>query len=174
MSDNPYRTHTCNELRASHVGDVVRLSGWIHNKRDHGGLIFIDLRDRKGLTQCVIDSQSELFDLIDNTRIESVITVEGKVITRTPETINPNMDTGEIEVQMSTLTVQSTADVLPFQVGSKEDVSEELRLTYRYLDLRRERLHNNIKLRSNIINEIRAQMVARDFLEIQTPILTAS
>ncbi len=174
MSDNPYRTHTCNELRASHVGDVVRLSGWIHNKRDHGGLIFIDLRDRKGLTQCVIDSQSELFDLIDNTRIESVITVEGKVIARTPETINPNMDTGEIEVQMSTLTVQSTADVLPFQVGSKEDVSEELRLTYRYLDLRRERLHNNIKLRSNIINEIRAQMVARDFLEIQTPILTAS
>ncbi len=169
-----YRTHNCGELRLSHAGETVRVSGWIHRKRDHGQLLFVDLRDNFGLTQCVIDVSSPLFADLERTRVESVITVTGPVVKRTAETINPNLPTGEVEVRVEALEVRSRAEVLPLQVNSDEDAGEEVRLRYRYLDLRREKMHGKILLRSRVIASIRRRMIEQDFTEFQTPILTAS
>ncbi len=171
---HPYRTHNCAELRLSHAGETVRLSGWVHRKRDHGQLLFVDLRDNFGLTQCVIDISSPLFQKLESARNESVITVTGRVIERTPETVNDKLPTGQIEVGVDELTVQSTADLLPLQVNADEDAGEEIRLRYRYLDLRREKMHEKILLRSQVISSIRRRMIEQNFTEFQTPILTAS
>lgn len=171
---HPYRSHSCGELRPSHAGEQVRLSGWIHRKRDHGQLLFVDLRDTFGITQCVIDVSSPLFPMLEETRVESVITVTGPVVQRTPETVNAAVPTGEVEVQIQELTVQSRAEVLPLQVNSDEDAGEETRLRYRYLDLRREKMQAKIRLRGAVINSIRRRMVEQGFQEFQTPILTAS
>ncbi|WP_417844057.1 aspartate--tRNA ligase [Thalassospira sp.] len=171
---HPYRSHNCNALRVSDADAQVRLSGWIHRKRDHGNLLFVDLRDHYGITQVVIDISSPLFAVLEKSRAESVITVDGKVVKRTAETINPNLPTGEIEVYASEITVQSSADVLPMPVFGDVEYGEEVRLRHRYLDLRRESVHKNIVLRSQVISAMRQKMTAQGFLEIQTPILTAS
>lgn len=169
-----YRTHTCGQLRSAQIGATVKLSGWIHRKRDHGNLMFIDLRDTFGLTQCVIDADSDFFTQAETVRNESVITITGKVVAREPATINPKLNTGEIEVHVTDFITESAADVLPLQVNSDQEFPEETRLKYRFLDLRREHVHNNIKLRCNIIASLRRRMTEAGFLEIQTPILTAS
>ena len=169
-----YRTHTCADLRADDVGSTVRLSGWIHSKRDHGQLVFIDLRDHYGVTQCVADVSDEMFALVEETRVESVVTVTGKLDRRSDETINPKLPTGEVEVRIESFEVQSAAEVLPLQVNAEEDSGEDTRLRYRYLDLRRERQHANIMLRAEIIQSLRRRMVELGFTEFQTPILTAS
>ncbi len=171
---HPYRTHNCGELRLTHSGERVRLSGWIHRKRDHGQLLFIDLRDTFGLTQCVIDVSSPLFEILENARVESVITVTGPVVNRADETINSNLPTGEIEIGVEEAIVQARADVLPLQVNAEEDAGEEFRLRYRYLDLRREKMQRRIRLRGAVINSIRRRMIEQNFTEFQTPILTAS
>jgi aspartyl-tRNA synthetase len=169
-----YRTHTCAALRLSNVGETVRLSGWVHRKRDHGQLLFVDLRDHYGITQVVADTDSPSFRTLDRLRLESVVTVEGKVVARSPETVNPNLDTGEIEVRAGEVTVQSEAAELPMPVSTEADYPEEIRLKYRYLDLRREQVHRNIMLRSAVIASIRRRMIEQGFTEFQTPILTAS
>ncbi len=169
-----YRTHNCAELRASNVGSQVRLSGWVHRKRDHGGLLFVDLRDHYGLTQIVLDIDSEAFKILDRVRAESVVTITGDVVARDSVTINANLPTGEIEVRAREVTVQSSAQELPLPVFGEADYPEETRLKYRYLDLRRERLHSNIVLRSNVISSVRRRMIDQGFTEFQTPILTAS
>ena len=169
-----YRTHKCNELRYKDVSEVVRLSGWVHRKRDHGQLIFIDLRDHFGLTQVVVDSTNENFKTIENISLESVITINGIVVERSIETKNKNLPTGDIEVNLSGLDIVSKAETLPLQVNSDEDYGEETRLKFRYLDLRRNRPHANIILRSNVIQTIRNKMLELGFIEFQTPILTAS
>ncbi|WP_085900662.1 aspartate--tRNA ligase [Kiloniella majae] len=171
---HPYRSHNCAELRLSDEGQQVRLSGWVHRKRDHGQLLFVDLRDSFGITQCVVDVSSPLFEKLENTRVESVITVTGEVVTRTAETINGALPTGEIEVRVRELEIQSRAEVLPLQVNSDEDAGEDTRLRYRYLDLRREKMVKKLKLRSGVISSLRRRMIEQDFMEIQTPILTAS
>jgi aspartyl-tRNA synthetase len=169
-----YRTHNCGQLRASDVGQTVRLSGWIHRKRDHGHLLFVDLRDHYGITQIVVDTDSPAFQTLDRLRVESVVTVEGEVVARSRETVNPNLATGEIEVRGRDVTVQSTAAELPMPVAGEQDYPEEIRLKYRYLDLRREQVHQNIILRSAVIASIRRRMIEQGFTEFQTPILTAS
>jgi aspartyl-tRNA synthetase len=169
-----YRTHTCGSLRLPEAGRVARLSGWVHRKRDHGQLLFIDLRDHYGVTQCVIDISSQLFPAADALRLESVVTVTGRVDARSPDTINPRLDTGEVELVIAELEVQSTAEVLPFPVNIEADYPEDMRLAYRFLDLRREQMHANIVLRSNVIASIRRRMIEQGFHEFQTPILTAS
>ncbi len=169
-----YRTHTCAELRKSNVGETVRLSGWVHRKRDHGHLLFVDLRDHYGITQIVADTESPAFKALDRIRVESVVTVEGQVVARSPETVNPNLATGEIEVKAGEVTVQSAASELPMPVFGEQDYPEEIRLKYRYLDLRREQVHQNIILRSAVIASIRRRMIEQGFTEFQTPILTAS
>ncbi len=170
-----YRTHTCGSLRASDEGQIVRLSGWVHRKRDHGNLLFIDLRDNYGITQCVLDTSSPHFATLEKVRPESVVRIDGNVILRVPETVNAKMPTGEIEIQVSDVTVLSQAEVLPIQVvADTEDLSEEQRLTYRFLDLRREKPHANILLRNNFIRSLRQRMWAAGFNEFQTPILTSS
>ena len=169
-----YRSHTCGELVEANVGQSVRLSGWINRKRDHGQLVFIDLRDHYGLTQCVADSSDPSFAAVEATRLESVVTITGTVLKRSDETINTSLPTGHVEVRIESFEVQSAADTLPLQVNSDTDSGEETRLRYRYLDLRRARPHDNIMLRAKIIQSIRARMVAQDFTEFQTPILTAS
>ena len=169
-----YRTHTCGALRLADVGREVRLSGWVHRKRDHGNLVFIDLRDHYGLTQCVLDVSSPLFKAVEQTRVESVVTVTGKVVKRPAETANPRLPTGEIELQITDYTIQSVSDVVPLQVNSDEDAGEEIRLRYRFLDLRRDRVHANIVLRSRVISSIRRRMIDSGFTEFQTPILTSS
>ncbi len=169
-----YRTHTCGELNTAHVNETVRLSGWVHCKRDHGNLLFIDLRDHYGLVQCVIDQSSEFFPLAERASLESVLTITGKVVKRTPETINPHLSTGEIEVQMHNVHIESAAAPLPLQVNSPTETSEEIRLKYRFLDLRRQKLHKNIMLRNQVIASIRRRMIEAGFMEFQTPILTAS
>ena len=169
-----YRSHTCGELAEAHVGQSVRLSGWINRKRDHGQLVFVDLRDHYGLTQCVVDSSDPGFAAVEATRLESVVTITGTVLKRSDETINTALPTGHVEVRIENFEVQSAADTLPLQVNSDADSGEETRLRYRYLDLRRTRPHDNIMLRAKIIQSIRARMVAQDFTEFQTPILTAS
>ena len=169
-----YRTHKCNEINKSLVGKTVTLSGWVHRKRDHGQLIFVDLRDHYGISQIVSDTQKDIFDILDKISLESVISVHGKVVERSFETINHNIPTGEVELQVDKITILSNAESLPLQVNSDDDYGEEIRLKYRYLDLRRNRPHQNIILRSQIIQEIRLTMLEQDFIEFQTPILTAS
>ncbi|MBX5472229.1 MAG: aspartate--tRNA ligase [Acetobacteraceae bacterium] len=171
---HPYRTHTCGALRSSDIGNTVRLSGWVHSKRDHGGLLFIDLRDHYGITQCVFTRGSTVFEQAEELRVESVITVTGLVVAREPGTENPKLATGQIELRVETLVVLSPADPLPIQVAGDAQFPEELRLQYRFLDLRRRRMHHNIMLRSQIISSIRRRMEAQGFTEFQTPILTAS
>jgi aspartyl-tRNA synthetase len=169
-----YRTHHCGELRASHVGERVKLSGWIHRKRDHGGVLFVDLRDHYGLTQIVAKANSEPLRALEHLRAESVVTIVGEVVSRGAEAANPNLPTGEIEVSAEEVVIQSTAEELPLPVAGEADYPEEIRLRYRFLDLRRERLHRNIVLRSQVISSIRRRMVEAGFTEFQTPILTAS
>jgi aspartyl-tRNA synthetase len=171
---HPYRTHTCGEPRREHAGGQARLSGWIHRMRDHGNLLFVDLRDHYGLTQCVIDTTSPLFGQVESTRAESVVTVTGEVVRRSPETVNPSLPTGEVEVRIEAFDVISAAEQVPLQVSSEADTGEEIRLRYRYLDLRRDKLHRNIELRSRVIASIRRRMIEAGFTEFQTPILTAS
>jgi aspartyl-tRNA synthetase len=169
-----YRTHRCGELSAANVGETVRLSGWIHRKRDHGGVLFVDLRDHQGITQIVARANSEPLRVLEHLRVESVVTVTGKIVSRGPEATNPNLPTGEIEVSADTIVVQSAAEELPLPVAGEADYPEDIRLRYRFLDLRRERLHANIVLRSRVIASIRRRMVEAGFTEFQTPILTAS
>ena len=169
-----YRTHTCGELRSSDVGKHVRLSGWVHRARDHGGLLFIDLRDHYGLTQCVVEPDSVAFKAASEARSEWVLTVTGPVVARSAETVNPNLPTGQVEVRIQEIGVQSRAEELPVPVFGDLDYPEETRLRYRFLDLRRERLHKNIMLRTKVIESIRRRMIAQGFSEFQTPILTAS
>ena len=169
-----YRTHTCAQLRAADVGQTARLSGWIHRKRDHGGVLFVDLRDHYGITQIVAKAGSEPLRILDHLRAESVVTIEGQVVSRGAGATNPNLATGEIELVAELVTIQSSADELPLPVAAEADYPEEIRLRYRYLDLRRERLHKNIVLRSNVIASLRRRMIEQGFMEFQTPILTAS
>ena len=169
-----YRTHHCGALRTDDIGKIVRVSGWVHRKRDHGGVVFVDLRDHYGLTQCVVDSSDNAFAEAEQLRNESVITITGKVRARDGDTVNPQLDTGEIEVHIEQLQLLSAADGLPLQVNSDEDSGEDIRLRYRYLDLRRARPHANIMLRNNIIQSVRQHMITAGFSEFQTPILTAS
>ena len=169
-----YRTHTCAELSAAEVGKTVRLSGWIHRRRDHGGVLFIDLRDHYGITQIVADEDNPMQALLDSLRLESVITVTGEVVARAPEAINPRLPTGEVEVIAREVEVQSQAAELPMPVAGEAEYPEEIRLKYRYLDLRREQMHRNIMLRSSVIASIRRRMMEQGFTEFQTPILTAS
>ena len=169
-----YRSHTCGALRGADAGSEVRLSGWIHRKRDHGGLMFIDLRDHYGLTQLVLHPESPGFAAVERLRAESVIRVDGKVVARDAGAVNPNLPTGEIEVQVTAVEVLSEAAELPLPVFGEPDYPEDIRLKHRYLDLRRETLHRNIVLRSRVIDSIRKRMVGQGFLEYQTPILTAS
>ncbi|MDP9196567.1 MAG: aspartate--tRNA ligase [Pseudomonadota bacterium] len=171
---HPYRTHTCGQLRPEHAGQTVRLSGWVHRKRDHGNLLFIDLRDHYGLTQCVLDTSSPQFKTAESARTESVITVTGTVIKRTPETVNDKLPTGHVEVQVQDMVIQSMAEPVPLQVNSDQDAGEEIRLKYRFLDLRREKMQRNMKLRSHVIASLRRRMIEQGFTEYQTPILTAS
>jgi aspartyl-tRNA synthetase len=169
-----YRTHTCGSLRLDSVGACVRLSGWVNRRRDHGGLLFLDLRDHYGLTQCVVEPDSPAFAQADRARAEWVVTVTGPVVSRSPETINREMPTGDVEVRIEEIEIQSVAQELPLPVFADVDYPEEVRLKYRFLDLRRERLHKNITLRSKVIESIRRRMIAGGFTEFQTPILTAS
>ena len=169
-----YRTHNCGQLRAEDVGQNVRVSGWVHRKRDHGGLLFVDLRDHYGLTQIVADSSDAAFATLDGLRAESVVTITGDVVARSAETTNANLPTGAIEVRARDVSVQSAAIELPMPVAGEQDYPEDIRLKYRFLDLRRERLHANIMLRSNVIASLRRRMVDQGFTEFQTPILTAS
>jgi aspartyl-tRNA synthetase len=169
-----YRSHTCEELRAGQVGGEARLSGWVHRKRDHPNVLFIDLRDHYGITQCVVDVSSPLHEEASAIRLESVITVSGPVVKRDPETVNAKLPTGEVELRVQTLEIQSAAEPLPLQVNSDEDAGEETRLRYRFLDLRREKMQRNIILRSKVIAGIRRRMIEQGFTEFQTPILTAS
>lgn len=169
-----YRTHNCCQLCDGNVGEHVKLSGWIHRIRDHGNLVFIDLRDNYGLTQCVVDIANPVFKVIESLRVEDVIMVTGLVVKRDAQTINSSIPTGKVEVQIETCTLLSKAEVLPMTINNDAEYPEEIRLKYRFLDLRREKLHNNIILRSKVISYIRQRMLESGFLEYQTPILTAS
>ncbi|ODT01674.1 MAG: aspartate--tRNA ligase [Erythrobacter sp. SCN 62-14] len=171
---HPYRTHTCAQLSAAEVGQTVRLSGWIHRKRDHGGVLFVDLRDHYGITQIVADEDSPALPVLDSLRAESVVTIEGEVKARAAETVNANLATGAIEVFARQVTVQSAAEELPLPVAGEQEYPEDIRLKYRFLDLRRETLHANIMKRVAIIADMRARMAAVGFNEFSTPILTAS
>ena len=171
---NKYRSHKCNELTIDNVDNEVYLSGWVNRKRDHGGLLFIDLRDHYGLTQLVFDPDSSAFSEAEKVSAESVIKVSGKVVKRTGDTINSNLPTGDIEVYVEGIEILSKSDELPLPVFGEPDYPEDIRLKYRFLDLRRETLHNNIVMRSKIIQSIRKRMIEKDFLEFQTPIMTAS
>jgi len=171
---NKYRTHNCAELTINNIGKQTILSGWIHKKRDHGNLLFIDLRDHYGMTQCVIDNKNEHFSSLEKIKLETVIRIEGEVVARTSETINKELATGSIEVLVKNFNVLGSTKELPLPVFSDQEYSEEIRLKYRYLDLRRKKLHQNIILRSNVISFIRKKMESFGFLEYQTPILTSS
>ncbi len=169
-----YRTHNCAQLRESDVGEDVRLSGWVHRKRDHGGVLFIDLRDHYGITQIVADEDSEALGLLDSLKSESVITIDGVVKARSEETKNANLPTGAIEVFAKSATVQSAAEELPLPVAGEQEYPEDIRLKYRFVDLRRERVHKNIMLRNKVITSLRRRMIDQGFSEFQTPILGAS
>ncbi len=169
-----YRTHNCDALRMADAGATARLSGWMHRKRDHGNLLFVDLRDHFGITQCVVDVSSPVFPEIEALRLESVICVTGEIVRRSDETINSNIPTGEIELVIAEIELLGPADQLPLQVNSDQDYGEETRLRYRFLDLRRDRLHRNIKLRSDVVSSIRRRMTDQGFTEFQTPILTST
>ena len=169
-----YRTHNCNELNLTHKGDQIILSGWINKKRDHGNLLFIDLRDNYGLTQCVIDKSNSIFQDVEKLPLETVIKIEGKVVERSRETTNPNISTGEVEVAIKYFEILGATKELPMPVFSDQEYAEEIRLKYRFLDLRRKKIHQNIILRAKIISFIRTEMQKLGFLEFQTPILTSS
>ena len=171
---HPYRTHNCGELRASNVGENVRLSGWIHRKRDHGGVLFIDLRDHHGLSQVVAAQGSPVLELLDSLRAESVVTITGEVVARGADAVNPKLPTGEIEVKAREVEVRSSAAELPMPVAGEQEYPEEIRLRYRYLDLRRETMHRNILLRSAVIASIRRRMIEQNFTEFQTCLLYTS
>jgi aspartyl-tRNA synthetase len=171
---HPYRTHTCGVLRKTDAGTTVKLSGWVHRKRDHGGVIFIDLRDHYGLTQVVVNPDAPFFTEMEKVRNESVITIEGEVVARTHDTVNPNMGTGDIEVVATSYLLESSCDTLPFPVNQELECPEETRLGHRFLDLRRERMHKNILLRSRTASLVRQHLVDRGFVEYHTPILTSS
>ncbi|MDE2474546.1 MAG: aspartate--tRNA ligase [Alphaproteobacteria bacterium] len=171
---HPYRTKNCGELRRSNVRERARLSGWVHRARDHGGLLFIDLRDHYGLTQCVVEPDSPAFALASEARSEWVLTLTGPVVARSTDTVNPDLPTGEVELRIEEVAIQSRAEELPLPVFGDLDYPEETRLRYRFLDLRRERLHHNIVLRSQVVQSIRRRMTGAGFMEFQTPILTAS
>jgi len=169
-----YRTHTCGELNTSNKGQKINLSGWINKKRDHGNLLFIDLRDNYGITQCVVDKDNQVFKNIEKLPLESVIKISGEVIERNKETINPNLSTGEIEISINEFEILGETKELPMPVFSDQEYAEEIRLKYRFLDLRRKKIHENIILRSKVISFIRSEMIKLGFLEFQTPILTSS
>ncbi len=171
---NKYRTHNCGELNLKNNDQEVLLSGWINKKRDHGNLIFIDLRDNYGLTQCVIDKKNKQFNELEKTQLETVIRISGKVVKRNSETINKDIETGEIEVTIFSFDVLGTCKELPIPVFTDQEYSEEIRLKYRFLDLRRKKVHENINLRSKVISFIRNEMEKMGFNEFQTPILTSS
>ncbi len=171
---HPYRTHNCGELRVSHCGQKIRISGWVHRKRDHGSLLFIDLRDHYGITQCVIDRSSPLLHMLESVKLESVVCVTGEVVRRPDETANDKLPTGAVEVDIQDFAILSAADPLPMQVNAETDTGEDVRLKYRFLDLRRESLQANLKLRSDVIASLRRRMWAGGFREFQTPILTSS
>ena len=171
---NKYRSHNCNELRKKNVGSGILLSGWINKKRDHGNLLFLDLRDNYGITQCIVDKGNKNFKDLEKLQLETVINVEGKVIDRSTDTINKEIETGEIEVIIVNFVVLGKCKELPMPVFSDQEYSEEIRLKYRYLDLRRKKIHENIILRSKVISFIRNEMNKFGFLEFQTPILTSS
>mgnify|MGYP001384559539 FL=1 len=171
---NFYRSHNCGELNVKNIDQDVYISGWVNKKRDHGGLLFLDLRDEYGITQCVVNADNPSFNLIENLKLESVIKVSGKVLKRSDDTINPSLPTGEIEVLSNEIIILNDSHQIPFQVAINDDSPEELRLKFRYLDLRREKIHHNITFRSKIIHSIRNKMIDKGFTEIQTPILTAS
>ena len=171
---NKYRTHNCNELNKDNSGQEIVLSGWINKKRDHGNLLFIDLRDNYGMTQCIIDKSNESFRLLEKIQLESVIKINGKVVKRSSDTINADLQTGEIEVDIDKFEVLGTCKELPMPVFSDQEYAEEIRLKYRFLDLRRKKIHDNIILRSKVISFIRNEMFKLGFLEFQTPILTSS
>ena len=169
-----YRTHTCGELKKSNVGDIVKVSGWVHSVRDHGGIIFIDLRDHYGLTQVVIDPSMSFYKGVDHWRVESTLCFTGEVVERIPEAINPRLVTGEIEIFAKEMKTLGESKIIPFQIAKDEDCNEALRLEYRFLDMRRKKLHNNLILRSKVISKIRELMTEEGFMEMQTPILTSS
>jgi len=171
---HPYRSHHCGELDKSHIGETIRLSGWVHRKRDHGGVLFIDLRDTHGVTQCVIDMDSALLGEAEKWRPESVITITGRVKKRHEGTANADLSTGEIEVYIDEATVQGAADIVPLQVADPDQAGEDIRLKYRYLDLRRDGMHRRIRLRNNVIAGLRRRMWDQGFQEFNTPIMTAS
>ena len=171
---NKYRTHNCAELTEKNTKEKVVLSGWLHRKRDHGNLLFIDLRDHFGMTQCVIENKNKYFSILEKIKPESVITVQGKVIKREKGTENLELKTGKIEIDVDEIKVLSEASELPMPVFGEQDYPEDIRLKYRFLDLRRESMHQNIILRSNVISFIRSEMLRLGFLEFQTPILTSS
>ncbi len=171
---NKYRTHNCSELNEKNIGKKIKLSGWVHRKRDHGNLLFVDLRDHFGLTQCVIENKDKDFKILEKIKPESVITVEGNVVKRSKETENKELKTGLIEVKIITVKILSEAKELPMPVFGEQEYPEETRLKYRFIDLRRNEMHENIKLRSKILSFIRSKMIQNNFLEFQTPILTAS
>ena len=171
---NKYRSHSCNELRSKDVGKKVLLAGWVNKKRDHGNLLFIDLRDNYGITQCIIDKENENFSTIEKIQLETVININGKVVNRSKETINKDIETGEVEVVIEKFNVLGTCKELPMPVFSDQEYAEEIRLKYRFLDLRRKKIHENIILRSKVISFIRSEMNKFGFLEFQTPILTSS
>ena len=169
-----YRTHNCGALRLADAGQSARLSGWVHRKRDHGGVLFVDLRDHYGITQIVANTGDPAFELLDSLRVESVVTVTGEIVARGAGMVNPNLATGEIELRALEVAVQSAAAELPLPVAGEAEYPEDIRLKYRFLDLRRERLHKNIVLRSQVIASLRRRMIEQGFTEFQTPILTAS
>ena len=169
-----YRTHTCGELTEDHKNKEIFLSGWINKKRDHGNLLFIDLRDNFGITQCVIQKNNSNFTQLEKLPLESVIKINGKVVERSKDNINPEIKTGEIEISISSFEVLGSTKELPLPVFSDQEYSEEIRLKYRFLDLRRKKIHQNIILRSKVISFIRSEMEKLGFLEFQTPILTSS
>ena len=169
-----YRTHTCGELNINNKGEEVLLSGWVNKKRDHGNLLFVDLRDNYGITQCVIDNKNELFNKIEKIPLETVVQFKGLVVAREKETVNKDINTGDIEIQILKFEILGTTKELPLPVFSDQEYSEEIRLKYRFLDLRRNKIHKNINLRSKVISFIRKEMESYGFLEFQTPILTSS
>jgi len=171
---NKYRTHNCSELSEKEINKKVHLSGWLHRKRDHGNLLFIDLRDHYGMTQCVIENKNKFFPVLEKLKPESVLKISGKVIKRSSETENLDLKTGKIEISIESIEVLSSAKELPMPVFGEQDYPEEIRLKYRFLDLRREEMHKNIILRSKVISFIRSKMLELGFLEYQTPILTSS
>ncbi|WP_273501476.1 amino acid--tRNA ligase-related protein, partial [Paracoccus sphaerophysae] len=171
---NAYRTHTCGQLTAADAGETVRLSGWVHRVRDHGGVLFIDLRDHYGMTQVIADSDSPAFAALEKLRAETVVRIDGRVKLRDAALVNPKLPTGEIEVYATDMAVLGPSDDLPLPVFGDQDYPEETRLAYRFLDLRRESLHANIMLRSRVIKWLRDAMWDAGFTEFQTPIITAS